>query len=185
MVWGFKTTLNNQQGLSRTQVTLVQVLCLHHNSKIFQELTQLRLRGHLVSEATPAALCSRCFWRMKWKIFPPWRGWGSSAAPRSSCSSHWEPQGTRGTQRGPEQLQRQKQARGNKAVTSSLPTKGYSRGITPSMEPDKLSSWATSASSSLQNQTFDLPHNPQQTWDFSLVWSHFGAYAALKQNTAW
>lgn len=86
MVWGFKTTLNNQQGLSRTQVTLVQVLCLHHNSKIFQELTQLRLRGHLVSEATPAALCSRCFWRMKWKIFPPWRGWGSSAAPRAPAA---------------------------------------------------------------------------------------------------
>lgn len=125
MVWDFKTLLNNPQGLSTAQVTLLQVLCLHYNREIFQELTQLWLRDPLVSQSTPAALCSTCFWKNEIKIFlPPESLTAPVQLPGRSPSPAWN----EGTQRGPEHLQRHKQAweRG-----SILPKKGSFRGIAP------------------------------------------------------
>lgn len=149
MVWDFQTMLNNQQGLSRTQVTLRQVLCLHYNREVFQELTQVWLRGHLVSQATPAALCSMCFWKNEMKDFyPP----GEPDAPGQLPGRHPQPRpALRGTSRD------RHKHRKKKTLSTSLPKKGYFRGIVP--KQGKLSSWVTSVSFFLQNQTSDLPHN--------------------------
>lgn len=75
--------------------------------------------------------------------------------------------------------------RENKTLTCSLPRKGYFRGIAPKHGARQAFILSNISIFFLQNQTFDVPQNPQQKWDFSLVWSHLGAYAALKQNTAW